>query len=186
MEEKFALAGNGDTAWFCLRSQPKHDHIAAAHLRKLPNVEVLFPRMVLKKSRPDAVKEVIEPLFPGYLFARFNPHVELARVRHASGVQTVVSFGNQLSIVPDAAIEDLRRCLNDEQLCHGDDSLKNGEVVRIGCGAFMGIQAIVSGYLPARQRVLLLLEFLGRLLHIEVSETEIVREQRYPVTALRV
>ena len=39
-------------------------------------------------------------------------------------------------------------------------------------------------YLPAKQRVRLRLEFLGRQLNIEVSEREVIKECRYPLAAL--
>jgi hypothetical protein len=32
-------------AWFCVRSQPKHEHIAAAHLKQEPGIEVYLPRI---------------------------------------------------------------------------------------------------------------------------------------------
>ena len=32
-------------SWFCLRTQPKREHIAAACLRQIPEVEVFCPRV---------------------------------------------------------------------------------------------------------------------------------------------
>ena len=37
-------------AWFCVRSQPKREHIAAAHLRNLVEVEVFCPRLRIRKA----------------------------------------------------------------------------------------------------------------------------------------
>ena len=31
--------------WYCLRSQPKHEHIAAAQLRRSMGIEVFCPRV---------------------------------------------------------------------------------------------------------------------------------------------
>ena len=36
-----------DSAWFCIRTHMKHEHIAAAHLQKLPGVEVFNPQLRL-------------------------------------------------------------------------------------------------------------------------------------------
>jgi transcriptional antiterminator RfaH len=58
-------------------------------------------------------------------------------------------------------------------------------MVTIGRSPFLGRPAVVSGYLPAKQRVRLRLEFLGRQLNIEVSEREVIKECRYPLAALR-
>ena len=38
------------TAWFCVRSQPKHEHIAAANLRRNPDIDVLNLRIRFKRS----------------------------------------------------------------------------------------------------------------------------------------
>ena len=37
-------------AWFCLRTQPKHEHIAAAHFRGDPDLEVYLPRIRFKRA----------------------------------------------------------------------------------------------------------------------------------------
>ena len=37
-------------AWFCLRAQPKHEHIAAGHLRELPGIEVFLPRIRFRRQ----------------------------------------------------------------------------------------------------------------------------------------
>ena len=37
-------------AWFCLRTQPKHEHIAAAHLKDDPGIEIYLPRIRFKRA----------------------------------------------------------------------------------------------------------------------------------------
>ena len=169
-------------AWFCLRTQIKHERLAAAHLRLMDGVEVLFPRMTFRRKWRQSMKEVTEPLFPNYLFVRFNPRKNLARVRHAYGVQTLVHFGNCLSVIPDPVIEDIRRSLNSEQVCHVETRPEPGDTVAICGGAFSGLQAVVRYYLPRKQRVLLLLEFLGSQVKIEISEKEVFKERVHPLT----
>jgi transcriptional antiterminator RfaH len=170
------------TAWFCLRTQIKHERLAAAHLRLMEDVEVLFPRMSFQRKRGEVVRQITEPLFPNYLFARFNPHHALARVRHAHGVLTVVRFGNRLPVIPDSVIEELRQSLGIEQVCHVETSLAPGDMVAICGGAFSGLQAVIMNYVPRKQRVTLLLDFLGRQVNIEISEKEVAKERIHPLT----
>ncbi len=59
-------------AWYCVRSQNKHEHIAAAHLRMLDGVTVFCPRIRFKRTTRRGVVWVTEGMFPGYLFARFR------------------------------------------------------------------------------------------------------------------
>jgi transcriptional antiterminator RfaH len=172
----------GATAWFCLRTQIKHERLAAAHLRLMEDVEVLFPRMTFKRKWRQSVKEFTEPLFPNYLFARFNPCKALARVRHAYGVQTVVHFGNRLPVISESVIREIRQSLSPEQVCRVESGLAPGDTVAICGGAFCGLQAMIKNYLPRKQRVLLLLEFLGRQVNIEISEAEVAKKWVHPLT----
>src|SRR5690349_9446043 len=58
-------------AWFCLRSHPKHEHIAAAQLRQIPGVEVFNPQLQLERLTRRGRMRSTESLFVNYLFARF-------------------------------------------------------------------------------------------------------------------
>src|SRR5260221_14270934 len=95
-------------AWFCVRSQLKHEHIAAAHLRRYQAIEVFLPRIRFKRSRQQGPVWVTEALFPNYIFARFNWKNSLRAVLHARGVAGVVHFGKSWPVIPDESIDQLR------------------------------------------------------------------------------
>src|SRR5256885_9917179 len=45
-------------AWYCARTQPKHEHIAAANLRKRLGLDVFHPRLRLERAtRRGAVRD---------------------------------------------------------------------------------------------------------------------------------
>src|ERR1035441_3647403 len=71
--------------WFCLRTQSKHEHIAAVHLRKMDGVGVFLPRIRFQRNTRQGLAWVTEALFPGYLFARFDWHDSLRQVQAAHG-----------------------------------------------------------------------------------------------------
>src|ERR1043166_4859154 len=77
-------------AWFCLRAQQKHEQIAANFLRTIEQIEVFNPCIRFPQARRYRKVWLTEPLFPGYLFARFNWQDTLNRVQYAPGVQRVV------------------------------------------------------------------------------------------------
>ena len=164
-----------EPAWFCLQSQQKHEHIAAAHLRQ-EGIEVFLPRIRFKRSSVRGPVWVTEVLFPAYLFARFNPHESLPLVRHAPGVSRVVNFGGQVPTIPDAAVAELRQHVGDRELYVIADLVEPGEPVQISGGAFHGLRAVVQQVFPARQRVQVLLDFLGRQTSIELDASAVVPE----------
>ena len=162
--------------WFCLRTQPKHEHIAGAHLQKDAGIEVYLPRIRLKRATRRGPVWFTEALFPNYLFARFDLASCLRRVCHAREVRGVVHFGDRWPVVPDGVIAELRAVVGSEQVHVVPDEFEPGEAVRIAGGAFHGLQAVVTRAMPSRERVAVLLEFLGRQTTVEVAAEALVRE----------
>jgi transcriptional antiterminator RfaH len=162
--------------WFCLRSQPKHEHIAAAHLKKMEAVAVFLPRVRFQRPTRQGLAWVTEALFPSYLFARFDWHTSLRQVQAARGVAGVVHFGTRWPVIEDSIIEDLKQAFGAEELHTISTVLRPGDTVEIAEGAMRGLQAVVSRVLPSRERVAVLLEFLGRQTTIEVPISLVVKE----------
>ena len=94
-------------AWFCVRSQPKHEHIAAGHLRALPELQVFLPRIRFRRQTRRGAAWFTEALFPNYLFARFDWETLLRRVHAAPGVSGVIHFGERWPTVPDEVMAEL-------------------------------------------------------------------------------
>lgn len=163
-------------AWFCLRTQSKHEHIAARHLQQMAGVEVFLPRVRFRRKTRQGVVWVTEALFPNYLFARFDWETSLRRVHHAPGVGGVIHFGDRWPTIPDDVVDDLRRIFGQEELHVLSGEPAVGEPVQIAGGAFHGLYAVVTQVMPARNRVTVLLEFLGRQTAVQLPLDQVVRE----------
>lgn len=161
-------------AWYCVRSQIKHEHIAAQHLRKLPDVDVFCPRVRFQRATRRGKVWFTEAMFPNYLFARFELR-NLRIIKAEPGVASVVHFGNYFATVADEIIADLRERLDDSDLKVFPDAVKPGDEVVIADGTFMGITAVVQRLLPAKDRVRVLLEFLGRPVETELAAASLVK-----------
>jgi transcriptional antiterminator RfaH len=164
-------------AWFCLRARPKHEHIAAAHLRDIERIEVFLPRIRFRRATRRGAIWTTEALFPGYLFVRFDWREHLRRVHYAPGVAGVVHFGRRWPTVPDAVVNDLRLLFGGEELRVLPAEPEVGERVRISGGVFHGLHAVVTQVMPARSRVMVLLEFLGRQTSVELPVEFVVAER---------
>jgi len=163
-------------AWFCLRSQPKHEHIAAAHLRRQKHVEVFFPRIRFKRKTRTGTVWVTEALFPNYLFARFDWSHSLREVHHSPGVSEVVHFGCDWPVIADEAIEQLRAALGKNELHVIPPNVSPGDTVRIAGGCLHGLEAIVTQIMPGGKRVAVLLDFLGRQTSIRLNLDMVIKE----------
>lgn len=164
------------TAWFCLCSQPKHEHIAAAHLRQLSGLEVFLPRIRFKRATARGAVWVTEALFPGYLFARFFWPTDLRAVQHARGVRGVVHFGDRWPRIDEDVIAALRATLGAEELHVVDDAFAPGDLVRVAEGSLRGLLAVVAPVQSGRGRVAVLMDFLGRQAMVKLPAAVLVRE----------
>ena len=168
-------AGDG-TLWFCLKSQPKHEHIAAAHLRQTSAVEVFLPRIRFKRATRQGTVWVTEALFPGYLFARFDWQASLRVVQHSRGVRGVVHFGERWPAIPEEIIRELQQAVGEAGLRTIPEQFLPGDEVEITEGAMRGLRAVVARILPGRERIAVLMEFLGRQTMIELPRHFLIKE----------
>jgi transcriptional antiterminator RfaH len=160
--------------WFCLRSQIKHEHIATATLRKIGEVEVFCPRIRYQKATRQGPVWWTEAMFPNYLFARFNPVEYLTTVRSAFGVSKILSFGGRYTVIPDRMVNELRDYLGKDDIRVIATELKNGDQVQLARGSLVGLQAVITQVMPGKDRVKILLDFLGRMTEFEVSLDDLV------------
>jgi len=160
--------------WFCLKAQPKHEHLAASTLRARLGVECFAPRIRFRKATRRGAVWFVEAMFPGYLFARFV-YPELHRqVQAAPGVSNIVRFGEGVATIGELTVARLREKSGDDEIVILNPDVQIGSVIQIAEGALQGLEAVVTQLLPARERVKVLLEFLGRTVETEVSSEKVL------------
>lgn len=164
--------------WFCLKTHPKHEHLAAVALQQMLQVDCFAPRIRFRKSTRRGVVWFVEALFPGYLFARFS-YAEMHRqVEHSHRVTGIVKFGDRIAVIADEFLAQLRTVVGEEETVIFDPEVSLGECIKIGEGAFQGLEAIVTQLLPAKERVKVLIDFLGRPIEAEIPRTTVIPTQR--------
>jgi transcriptional antiterminator RfaH len=166
-----------DLAWYCARTKPKHEHIAAANVRKNLGLEVFNPQLRVERSTRRCVVRAVEPLFPCYIFVRCRIEEKLSEIRYANGVSTMVHFGDKIPVVSDSVIHDLQEWFKAEEPVTVHDGLLPGAEVILTDGAFVGMQASVLRVLPARDRIQVLFDILGRPTTVEVARKSIALEK---------
>jgi len=162
--------------WYCLRSHSKHEHIAARHVSRLAGVETFLPRIRFRRARRQGPVWVTEALFPHYLFARFSWPTHVRLVRHAPGVSDVVHFGTRWPTVPDPVMHELRSRFADDSVYVLGDAMSPGDEVKISGSAFHGLTGVITRVMPARERVAVLLEFLGRQTVVEIPAGSVIKQ----------
>lgn len=166
---------DGMARWYCVRTQPRHEHIAAATLIRQYQFDVFQPRIKFKRSTSRGAVWCDEPLFPSYIFVKFNFYNHLRTVNYAHGVAGVVHFGNFYPQIPEETIQDLKRYVNEEHVYEVVNDFVEGEEVLVGDGPFKGLTVVVLRPMPGSQRVRVLMEFLGRQSEMEMNKCDLVK-----------
>lgn len=156
------------TEWFCVRTQTKREHIAAKHLREIEGIEVFCPRIKYRKATRRGKIWWLEPLFPGYLLAKFNLQDMERAVTFCQGVRGLVRFGSEIPHVPETFVTSLiaqvlQQSQDDHELITVTPILSIGDEVEIANGPFQGMKGTIQEVAPATERVKILLEFLGQV-----------------------
>jgi transcriptional antiterminator RfaH len=170
-----------EPAWYCLRTQAKHEHIAAAHIRLLEGVTVFCPRIRFKRLTRQGLVWVTEAMFPGYLFAYFDLGEKHRQVRYAHCVIGIVQFGNRYPIIEEGALTLLRDQTGVAEVKELTYELSQGDEVKIVAGIFAGLNAVVTQILSARERVKVLMDFLGRPMEAEVERSRVLPQTVHPL-----
>ena len=146
--------------WYAIRTKPHQERVAHVHLNQLCE-ETLLPMLKLES--------VVEPLFPGYLFAQFDLQARYRAVKFARGVLNIVEFGAHPAEVEDRTIEAIKERVVDGYVHVASSSFHEGQVVRIAAGPLVGLEAVFLREMKKQQRVCVLLNMLGR--HTEMTLT---------------
>src|ERR1700694_2240627 len=168
------LALSDSPFWFCLRTQPKHEHLAAAGLHRQLQIPCFSPRIRFRKATKRGAVWFVEAMFSGYLFARFVYLLQHRRVEHSPGIQCLVHFGDYVATIGEDAVAALQQQAGAGEIVTVDPEIQVGQSVRIAEGPFQGLEALVTRVMPAKERIRVLLEFLGRSVETEISTPQIL------------
>ena len=160
-------------AWFCVKSKPRQEAVAVRNLRALGDVEVVFPRLRRTRRGHDQNKVVVEPLFPGYVFLRFDAAELQTSVRGTRGVLHLVSMAGRAVEVAAKVIDDLRALGPDATLTLLDEAPQVGGKVRVIRGIFAGAEGEVLRLHEPQKRIAILLELLGSEKPVELSSDDV-------------
>jgi transcriptional antiterminator RfaH len=128
--------------WYLLYCKRGDQQRAKLHLEN-QGVECYYPELDVEKIVRGKKKIVREPLFPSYMFIRFDYEIgpTFVSVRSTRGVSDFIRFGQH----PEEISEDLIVQLKQEESeldIHQQSLPKQGQMIRVKGGQFAGVEAI--------------------------------------------
>ncbi len=149
--------------WYLVHTKPRKEWIAKEHLQR-QGYDLHLPLIQHLRRQRGRWLNVVEPLFPRYIFVRLTlEHDDFRSIRYTTGVHTLVSFSEAPAIVPDRVVDSLKRAADPNTGLH---TLKlpvfaPGNALVIDSGPLAGMQGIFLAE-TAEERVTILLNILGR------------------------
>jgi transcriptional antiterminator RfaH len=140
--------------------------------------EVFLPLLEARTSRWGRLIWSVAPLFPRYIFARFDLRAHYFDVKYMAGVQGLVSAGNDPLSIPGFVIDEIKRRGVNGVVKIEEKSFSSGERVRVVEGPFRGFEAIFERYLSGAERVAIFLNALEmRSLRVVLASSAVTKCQ---------
>ncbi len=169
--------------WYCVRSKPKKERMAAGGLESLHGLEVFCPQIRFQRKTVRGPVWFQEAMFPGYLFARFDLFEMKRAVAYAPGVLNIPTFDERYISIPGTVIKALRKDLDAESVAEAVAPLEVGEETTVLEGSMRGLKVKVVKLMPAQERVAVLMEMMGTLVEAEFPSDALEHRMKHPMAA---
>jgi transcription antitermination factor NusG len=156
--------------WFALQVRTRHEAGVADQLSG-QGYDRFLPLYKVGKRWSDRIKEVDAPLFPGYLFCRFNPHDRLPILK-TPGVIQIVSFQSGPAAVDEAEIRSIQSLVAAGVPHQPWPFLAAGDRVRIESGPLLGLEGILTE-VRSSFRLVLSVTLLQRSVAVEIDSASV-------------
>lgn len=153
--------------WYLIRTKPRSEEIAGSYLAGKA-IETYLPLMEQMTVRKGAMNKALKPLFPSYVFARFELNSDFALVNWAHGVREIVSFGGNILPVPDYIIEAIKNRAEGGAVIKKARRFSKGDRVAIAAGPLKDFIGVFDHWVSASERVCILLNSIGYGPRVEV------------------
>jgi len=127
--------------WFAVRVKPRHEKNVNGILKD-KGVDSLLPLYRARQRWSDRTKDVILPLFPGYVFCNFDS-ARRVPVMNTPGVFDIVRIGREPAPVDPREVVALQQLMRSGLAAQPWPRLEVGEAVEIEYGPLMGCTGVL-------------------------------------------
>lgn len=152
--------------WFALQVRSRHEKMVSQLLHQ-KGFEEFLPLYLARQRWSDRITKVELPLFPGYVFCRFDAAARLP-ILMTPGVASIIRTGNELSPVEDGEIEAIRVIVLSGHRAAPYPFLNLGQRVRIEFGSLKGIEGVLVSF-KNTHRLVVSVPLLQRSVAVEID-----------------
>lgn len=146
--------------WYVIQTKPKKEEEAKSYL-STKGVEIFSPLMENFLLRNGRMNKELKPLFPGYIFGKFDLEQNYPLVRWAKGVKKVLGFGEYPTPISEEVVEIIRERTDTHGIMRLKSHFQANDVIRIKTGPLKDLLGIFERWMPDGERVRILLSLMG-------------------------
>lgn len=156
--------------WYLLRCKARQEKRAEEHLAN-QSFSCYNPMVWVNKPKVSISKQILEPLFPGYLFIELEDDVSnWGAIRCTRGVLGFVRFGQYPTPVLPGVVQNLMETVPLLQIGISEShSFTTGDNIRITEGCFAGLNAIYQCE-SGKERAIILLNIVGNSTAVQIDK----------------
>ncbi len=136
------MSNNFVHPWYVVRVKPRFEKWVTLHLQG-KGYEVYLPLYRQRKRRSGGYRSVELPLFPQYVFCRFDSRRRLP-ILQTPGVHQVVASGGRLLPVEEGQVEAVRQVAESKLSAEPWPCLREGQRVWIHDGPLRNVEGILA------------------------------------------
>ena len=145
--------------WYAIYTKPGKEDSVAHRLQGI-GLEILNPKLKTKKYKRNKFVEVVEQLFPCYLFASFDKEKYAHLITYTRGVRYIVGKKNPV-VVYDEIIDAIKEGMEEGDIVViKPGRFEKGDKVYIREGPFKDFYGIFEREIKRKERVMILLEVI--------------------------
>ena len=146
--------------WYVVQTKPKKEEEATSYL-STKGVEIFSPLIEAFNSRNAKVTKELKPLFPGYIFGKFDLEQNYPLVRWGRGVKCVLGFGGYPVSISEEVVEIIKGRTDARGVVRVKGDYKPNDLVRIKTGPLKDLLGIFDRWVSESERVRILLNLIG-------------------------
>jgi len=165
-----STGGLAGERWYAIWTRSRHEQVVRTQLDD-KHVPAFLPTLTKWSRWKDRRKQIEVPLFPGYVFARFDAAERLA-VLKCSGVVSIVSINGAPAPVPDEEIDAVRTLVSSTLPYDPCPTIKTGTMVEVVHGPLKGVTGRLTRK-GSQARLVLAVNLIGQGVSVQVDAADV-------------
>ena len=146
--------------WYVIQTKTKREEEVNFYL-SAKGLEMFFPLMETFILKHGGTNRELKPLFPSYIFGRFELEENYPLVKWARGVKRILGFGGYPTPVADDVVMLIQNRTDENAVVRRICNFQPNDVIRVASGPLRDLLGVFERWVSDGERVRILLNLIG-------------------------